>query len=602
MMTALASSPTQRLAHAALTVPPGVRIPAGVALIAGGAFLWAKPLTALHVLVWAVALGLVALAGIAVAGIRRQALPSTAAALALAACGVACVLLRGPILTVLPYAAAPLLALLALATVWRALYGRHARRAVEVSRAEPVRTLAWALAAALGAVLAAWWPDLGGLALAGAAGVGAVVAGVTLLAARRVARTAGTPRTRWSTVWRWTGAVTTVLLLVASVAGSVVIRCAVPRIGDFYEWADALPTTPGVLLRTEPYDGEVPAGAHALRILYTTTYADGTIALASGVVAIPDAPATTARPVVAWQHGTTGVDRTCAPSLSDRAINDVGIPGVEQMIDRGWLVVATDYPGMGTGGRYPYLIGEGEGRAALDAIRASAGIEDAMPSDHIMLWGHSQGGHASLWAAQIAATYAPEFTLTSVVALSAASAPLTLAERITARGSSISGNLATAYVLLPYADEYPDVNVADAVDPAARVMALQLSRYCAIHPTIIVAAIDGLAVTAWNDRNPFNLDVSAGPLRERLELNTPSGDFDAPLFLGQGVQDEVIPIEIQRAFSARQCAAGKDVVTREYDGYNHNGVIAAGAPLIEDMMAWADAVLAGEHPTGCVRG
>ena len=78
------------------------------------------------------------------------------------------------------------------------------------------------------------------------------------------------------------------------------------------------------------------------------------------------------------------------------------------MIDRGWAIVATDYPGMGTAGRYPYLIGVGEGQATLDGLRALCQVDDAHASNRVMLWGHSQGGHATLWAAQIAADYAPD--------------------------------------------------------------------------------------------------------------------------------------------------------------------------------------------------
>ena len=36
-----------------------------------------------------------------------------------------------------------------------------------------------------------------------------------------------------------------------------------------------------------------------------------------------------------------------------------------------YIVVATDYPGLGTEGIHPYLIGESEARSVLDSVRAA---------------------------------------------------------------------------------------------------------------------------------------------------------------------------------------------------------------------------------------
>lgn len=69
------------------------------------------------------------------------------------------------------------------------------------------------------------------------------------------------------------------------------------------------------LLRTEPMSRAISAGAQAWRLLYTTTRADGVPALASALVVAPKNLPAGPRPVIAWAHGTMGVDETCAPSL-----------------------------------------------------------------------------------------------------------------------------------------------------------------------------------------------------------------------------------------------------------------------------------------------
>ncbi|QIK72223.1 hypothetical protein G7070_08000 [Propioniciclava coleopterorum] len=56
---------------------------------------------------------------------------------------------------------------------------------------------------------------------------------------------------------------------------------------------------------------------------------------------------------------------------------------------------------------------------------------------------------------------------------------------------------------------------------------------------------------------------------------------------------------MQRTLSARLCAAGRVVETHEYPGRTHMGVIAEGAPLIDDLFAWTDAVQAGQRPSNC---
>jgi hypothetical protein len=73
--------------------------------------------------------------------------------------------------------------------------------------------------------------------------------------------------------------------------------------------------------------------------------------------------------VITWEHGTTGVLQKCMPSLVSEPT--VGIPALDQVAAAGWVIVATDYSFAEKGGPPPYLIGEGEARAALDSVRAA---------------------------------------------------------------------------------------------------------------------------------------------------------------------------------------------------------------------------------------
>lgn len=558
----------------------------GVALILLAIVLAPRPLSALVVVVWVLAAMLAAWACTLLAASRRR-IGVKASAVALFAASVA-------IIWFLPAVVGALSVSLIIALGIGALRMFVLAFRPATAGQRTTRVLG-AVALAGFALLTWWWPDAALIAIALCATIAAGIVGVVLVyRAVRGARPPKTRRTRRDRpVLRWTGTLAAVALVAALVAGSAFIREGAPASGDFYAWNDPIPAA-GTLLRTEAYTGEVPVGARAYRILYATTYSDGTPALASGLVALPTAKASAPRLVLAWQHGTTGVAQGCAPSLSDNGLSEYAIPGIGTAIERGWDVVATDYPGQGTAGRYPYLIGQGEGRATLDGVRALAHISDAHASNRVMLWGHSQGGHATLWAGQIAPTYAPDLTVVSVAALSAAWDPLSMARGVTAKRASALTDVATTYVLVPYVDEYADIAFAHNVHPAGHSIARAFASRCATQLSTLVTALVAWAIGA--DAPLYRIDVDTEPMHARLSQNVASGIVPAPLFLGQGTDDEVVPIALQRTLARALCSKDRAVSVHEYAGRTHMGVVAADSPLIPDLYSWADEVIAGKTP------
>ena len=63
---------------------------------------------------------------------------------------------------------------------------------------------------------------------------------------------------------------------------------------------------------------------------------------------------------------------------------------------------------MGPPGPHPYLVGTSEGMNALDSVRAARNLPEAGAGSDFAVWGHSQGGHASLFTGHLAASYAPD--------------------------------------------------------------------------------------------------------------------------------------------------------------------------------------------------
>src|SRR5581483_9925110 len=209
--------------------------------------------------------------------------------------------------------------------------------------------------------------------------------------------------------------------------------------------AEAGDEGPGSIIRVWPLEGGGPSGAGgtAFRILYRSTGLSGEPIEVSGAIFIPPgAPPPGGRDIIAWAHPTSGVVEACAPSLMPDLAGTIW--GLSEMLARGYVVVATDYPGLGTPGIHPYLIGVSEGRAVLDSVRAARDLPDAGASNRFAVWGHSQGGHASLFTGELAASYAPDLKLVGV----AVAAPATyLIELFDADKSSPAGKELTAMAL-----------------------------------------------------------------------------------------------------------------------------------------------------------
>jgi hypothetical protein len=130
---------------------------------------------------------------------------------------------------------------------------------------------------------------------------------------------------------------------------------------------------PGSIIRVWPLDGGGPSGAGgtAFRILYRSTGPSGDPIEVSGAIFIPPGPPPAGgRNIIAWAHPTSGVVEACAPSLMPDLAGTIW--GLSEMMARGYVVVATDYPGLGTPGMHPYLIGRAKGAPCSTACARRA--------------------------------------------------------------------------------------------------------------------------------------------------------------------------------------------------------------------------------------
>lgn len=169
------------------------------------------------------------------------------------------------------------------------------------------------------------------------------------------------------------------------------------------------------------------SGATVKTVLYKSINAKNRGVEVSGLVAIPNKRAPRGGfPLITWAHGTTGLADKCAPSrFTEADITDGYIAyqnaSIKSWIDKGFAVAMTDYQGLGTPGLHEYLIGLSEGRAVLDIVPAARKLFPSKISNRYAIAGHSQGGHAALWATGIARKWLPKSKLVGSAAFAPAS-------------------------------------------------------------------------------------------------------------------------------------------------------------------------------------
>lgn len=520
------------------------------------------------------------------------------------AVGVLVLVWLGASLNILPTVLAVLLLLGGIASVGDAAMPRRGPEPVRVS--QRILGAVWGGSQVVFGILSLTWPDVTVLVVAVVFGVRTLLFGTTLLlrgvtALRARPDRGGAKRRRLRRRPRLAdaGRYALAMLLVVVTAGGWFLNGwladGAPVIDAFYDPPAVLPDGHGELIRSDAYTGELPPGATVTRILYTTTDAHDKPVAASALVIVPDVDVQLRpHPVILWNHGTTGVARGCAPSMTSTAATHWAIPALNRAIAHGWMVVAPDYAGQGAPGVFPYLIGQGEARSALDAVEAAGHLRHVWASNDVVVWGHSQGGHAALWASRIAAKYTPDLTVRGTAALAPAGDPLALAQDLTAGFASPQLTVLTAWVLVPYSETYPDVRISDYVSPGTRPIVRELAQRCPSEPGLMVSVLAALGVS---ERQTLYIgDLTAGNLGRRLGQNAAMGTWTTPLLIMWGERDDVIPRSQQVAYVDRLCKAGNDVEWVEYPVTGHQDILQPESQALPKLMDWTAGLFAHRAP------
>jgi pimeloyl-ACP methyl ester carboxylesterase len=367
-----------------------------------------------------------------------------------------------------------------------------------------------------------------------------------------------------------------VVLAVAPVQAAKPKPLAAPAGLAFYTPPKTLPgKTHGDLIWSRRATGKNKLkGANTSLVLYRSVGVRGKPVAVSGLVSIPRGKAPKGGfPVVSWAHGTTAIADQAAPTLLDGAATDyIRKPLLEAWVRKRYAVVQTDYEGLGTPGVHPYLIGRSEGRSVLDIVRAAHRL-DPRVGRKLAIAGHSQGGHAALFATALAPSWTPELKLRATVAFAPASR---LEEQIPAiRYFNSTGSPLTLFVVLIAAGldaGYPSLHVKSFLTPKAAALLPQVDEE---RPDQLLEpdSFGGIPLSEL-----FRPDADISPVVRALAKNDPSNlRIRTPVRVEQGTADQVV----FSAFTDRMVDALKahkvPLTYNKLTGKDHVSIVAATA-------------------------
>lgn len=351
----------------------------------------------------------------------------------------------------------------------------------------------------------------------------------------------------------------------------------------FYNPPDSIPSAPGSIIRKEPL-GANPEGGTGYRILYTSTDFNGQPAAVSGMIWVSNKPAPPGgRPVIAWAHGTVGQADKCAPSRGRNVLADTD-DWLNVAMDRGYVVAATDYLGLGTPGPKSYLIGDQEAKDVVNSVRALHALPELQAGKEWIVWGHSQGGHSALWTGALAKELMPEYPLIATGAAAPAQELLVIMQQ---QWQNMYGWVIGPEALISFKNRYPDRDFDSIVSDQGKNKLQQLEENCTMD-----AALQGVVQQKLDhpffDASPVDSPAWA---QTALENTPPVLPKQMPLFMSEGTNDTVVLSGSNALMQEEWCKAGSSMSVEWLGGVGHLQVAIASGPA---FMEWAVDRFAGK--------
>ncbi|MSZ76314.1 MAG: lipase [Actinobacteria bacterium] len=328
----------------------------------------------------------------------------------------------------------------------------------------------------------------------------------------------------------------------------------------------------------------IPGTGRAVKVTYATTDPFGESATSTGTIFVPKGKAPAGGwPVVSWAHGTSGLADACAPSRIGPALPERDFAYLGTWMAQGYAIVASDYVGLGTPGKHPYLDATTTAHSVVDMVKAAQAYSTAhLParqrlSRKWVVIGQSQGGGAAI----ATASYATEFggpgldfrggvgtgTPAYIELLVSAAGPGVLPVDASPHLSSY-----ILYILAGMRYAHPELDIDSALSETGKTFMALAEKLCG---DALAEAVTGTAIGDF-----FSTPLAALPgfvEAARDYMGMPETSFEQPVFLANGLIDTDVPMETTAAYVAVLTANGADVTFRTYPG-DHNTTMDLSLP------------------------
>lgn len=380
----------------------------------------------------------------------------------------------------------------------------------------------------------------------------------------------------------------------------------------------------GQIIKKEKIDTALK-GAQAWKIAYISSDLAGRKTIATGTIIAPTGSAPKeGRPILSWAHGTTGSAQNCGPSQildPTRALNqyflvdgdswtDFGIPNGQEFIDQGYVVVATDYQGLGGGGKHQYAVARTNGRDVINAARAAGSMKEVSAGKKTVVYGWSQGGGATIAAASQPEYLAQKGTAADGleylgfvalapedVAAVIPNIPNNEAEANKIMNGFTAANVPNVFLFAHFMmglwgtqAAFPDLKLTDVLTDEGAKIADKLSRNKCVH--VMADSFSYAYGDSYKTLIKPQPSNSLAWIKAYVDASVPPVKPVAPVIIYWGTKDTAVPPVMHQIYQKQMCALGANVGRIQLPGeQTHFTTPGVSAPM---YLQWVKDRIAGK--------
>lgn len=315
----------------------------------------------------------------------------------------------------------------------------------------------------------------------------------------------------------------------------------------------------GQEVRRRPTNSTFSEAASSYQIMFRSNDTQNNAIGGIATVLLPKKPSAQSS-LLSFQNFEDAVSLTCSPSWAyvantngpaQLAANLEAPIVVNWALSQGYYAVIPDQEGPDSS----FIAGHTEGKIVLDGIRAALNAQKLDKKTKVAFYGYSGGAHATVWAATLAQSYAPEI---NIVAASHGGTPVDPEHILTYLNKGPFAGFAIAGVV-GVASAYPELfqYITSNLNAAGQKVFKDIVADNVCIGNVVANYVFADLFSYFNVKDPLNKPIPQKYLtKETLLQSKASQDVPAPTFprlIYHALFDEIIPYNDTAAYIQEQC-------------------------------------------------